>query len=368
MNYYLGKISIWTMKLGLGLYKSLLNENNFRFARQAGATHLVVQLVDYVKGGESPTLTRNYLGGWGVTENEGKLWSYEELSALKNQIESHGLTWAAIENFDPAHWYDILLDGPKKHKQMEGLKAMIRNIGRAGIPVMGYYFSLAGVWGWTSGPSGRGRAMSVEFDQNKIDIHEPIPNGMVWNMTYNPRAESGVVAPVSREEMWERFRYYLNELLPVAEENGVMLVAHPDDPPLEKMRGTARLFYRQSEYERLLEVSGNPANGFEFCMGTLQEMQDGDIYDLLDKYSAAGRIGYIHFRNVVGKAPRYREAFVDEGDIDMIRALHILKKNNYQGVLIPDHTPEMTCNAPWHAGMAFALGYMRGAMQALEIS
>jgi mannonate dehydratase len=146
----------------------------------------------------------------------------------------------------------------------------------------------------------------------------------------------------------------------------VRLVAHPDDPPLPEMRGTARLFHNFSEYERLLEVSGSPANGFEFCMGTLQEMPDGDLYDLLDRYSAAGNIGYIHFRNVVGKVPRYREAFVDEGDIDMVRALRILKKNNYDGVIIPDHTPEMNCAAPWHAGKAFALGYMRGVLQALE--
>jgi mannonate dehydratase len=101
-------------------------------------------------------------------------------------------------------------------------------------------------------------------------------------------------------------------------------------------------------------------------MGTIQEMKDSDVYDLLDRYSRAGRIGYIHFRNVIGKVPHYREAFVDEGDINMVHALKILKKNNYTGVLIPDHTPEMTCQSSWHAGMAYALGYMKGVIQALE--
>lgn len=352
--------------LGLGLYKSLLNDNNFRFARQCGATHLVVQLVDYVKGGDNPSLTQNYLGGWGVTRTEGKLWQLDELLAIKKQMESHGLTWAAIENFDPAHWYDILLDGPKKHRQMEDLKFMLRNIGKAGIPVMGYYFSLAGVWGWTSGPEGRGGAMSVVFDEAEIDPQIPIPNGMVWNMTYNEEAEKGHRPPVSRDEMWERLRWFLGEILPVAEECGVKMVAHPDDPPLPELRGTARLFHSFEEYEKLLSVSASPANGFEFCMGTLQEMKEGNLYDLLDRHSAAGHIGYIHFRNVVGKVPRYREAFVDEGDIDMVRAMQILKKNNYEGVIIPDHTPEMSCGAPWHAGKAFALGYMRGILQTLE--
>lgn len=352
--------------LGLGLYKSLLNDNNFRFARQCGATHIVVQLVDYVKGGDNPSLTQNYLGGWGVTRTEGKLWQLDELLAIKKQMESHGLTWAAIENFDPAHWYDILLDGPKKHRQMEDLKFMLRNIGKAGIPVMGYYFSLAGVWGWTSGPEGRGGAMSVVFDEAEIDPQMPIPNGMVWNMTYNEEAEKGHRAPVSRDEMWERLRWFLGEILPVAEECGVKMVAHPDDPPLPELRGTARLFHSFEEYEKLLSVSASQANGFEFCMGTLQEMKEGNLYDLLDRHSAAGHIGYIHFRNVVGKVPRYREAFVDEGDIDMVRAMQILKKNNYEGVIIPDHTPEMSCGAPWHSGKAFALGYMRGILQTLE--
>ena len=179
------------MKLGLGLYKSLLTEDNFKFARQAGVSHLVVQLVDYIKGGDSPSLTQNYLGGWGVTQNQDNLWQYDDLVRLKKQIESHGLKWEAIENFDPSHWYDILLDGPKKKTQIENMKNTLKNIGRAGIPIVGYYFSLAGVWGWTSRPDGRGGANSVGFEGDLVNVDEPIPNGMVWNMTYDPEAPAG---------------------------------------------------------------------------------------------------------------------------------------------------------------------------------
>jgi mannonate dehydratase len=352
------------MKLGLGLYRSLLNTDNFRFARQAGATHIVAQLVDYVKG-ENPSLTKNFLNGWGETRNQGKIWSYEELNALKREIESHGLKFEAIENFDPSHWYDVLLDGPKKQEQLEDLKMILKNMGKVGIPIMGYYFSLAGVWGWTSGPSGRGNANSVIFDASKVDVNQPIPKGMVWNMRYEDVSDE-VLPSVSRTEMWERLGHFLKTLLPIAEENGIKLVAHPDDPPLPEMRGTARLFYNTAEYEKLLQVNSSPSNGFEFCMGTIQEMEGSDVYSMLDKYSKENRIGYIHFRNVVGKVPQYREAFVDEGDIDMIKALKILKANRYDGVLIPDHTPEMSTKAAWHTGMAYALGYMKGAMQAVN--
>jgi mannonate dehydratase len=354
------------MKLGLGLYKSLLTDDNFRFAKQAGATHVVVQLVDYVKGGNNPSLTQNYIAGWGITENEHNQWEYDDLNRLKKQIESHGLTWEAIENFDPSHWYDVLLDGPKKEQQLENIKKIIRLMGRLGIPVMGYYFSLAGVWGWSGRSSGRGEAKSVEFDASAINLQESIPKGMVWNMIYDTAAPAGVVEPVSREEIWQRLKYFLEVITPVAEENNVRLAAHPDDPPLPELRQTARLFYTPKEYEKLLDINKSQSNGFEFCMGTIQEMGNGDIYQLLDKYSREDKIGYIHFRNVKGKVPLYREVFIDEGDINMVKALKILKRNNFDGVLIPDHTPEMSCSAPWHAGMAFALGFMRGALNFLE--
>lgn len=354
------------MKLALGLYKNVLTKDNIKFAKQAGATHLVVQLVDYVQGGKNPTLTANHLNGWGDSANQDKLWQYDELLAIKKEIESHGLQWEAIENIDPSHWYDILLDGPDKQKQFENLKQTIKVIGKVGIPILGYNFSIPGVWGWTAKHTGRGGAKSIEFDQSMIDVNAPIPKGMVWNMRYDTSPDAGFIDPVSRDEMWERLKLFLNEMMPVAEENNVKLVAHPDDPPLSEMRGIAKLFYSQSEYERLIDLYESPANGFELCMGTVQEMPGSNIYDFMDKYSKVNKIGYVHCRNVIGKVPHYREAFIDEGEIDMIKALRILKKNNYDGIVIPDHSPEMSCDAPWHAGMAFALGYLRAALQIIE--
>jgi mannonate dehydratase len=94
-------------------------------------------------------------------------------------------------------------------------------------------------------------------------------------------------------------------------------------------------------------------------------MTEGDVYEAVDRYSCQGKLAYVHLRNVRGKVPHYKEAFVDDGDVDMLRVLRILRKNGYDGVLIPDHTPQMTCAAPWHAGMAHALGYMRAALQAI---
>jgi mannonate dehydratase len=97
-------------------------------------------------------------------------------------------------------------------------------------------------------------------------------------------------------------------------------------------------------------------------------MTDGDVYDAVDRYSRQGKIAYIHLRNVVGKVPRYRETFIDEGDVDMIRILSILARNRFDGVVIPDHTPQMTCAAPWHAGMAHTIGFMLAAQAMLRDS
>ena len=352
------------MKLGLGLYRDSLTDDNFQFARQAGVTHLVIHLVDYFAG-VNPALMSGNGQGWGTTTNNGHIWTVDELVAIRQRVEAHGLVWEAVENFDPGQWHDVLLDGPRRDEQMEGLKQLVRNVGEAGIPVLGYNFSIAGVWGWTRGPFGRGGAVSVKYDEALIDKDQPMPKGMVWNMVYDPDAPEGEVEPpVSSEQIWSRLQAFLEELVPVAEEAGVRLALHPDDPPADQLRGGARLVNQPGKYQRVLDLVPSDANALEFCLGTLQEMTEGDLYEAIEHYGRQGKIAYVHFRNVRGKVPAYQEVFVDEGDIDMLRVMRVLKEVGYDGVVIPDHTPEMTCSAPWHAGMAYALGYMRAAMQA----
>lgn len=352
------------MKLGFGLYRHMVNRENLRFAKQCGATHIVVHLVDYFKqagdGSDQPT-SGGRGGGWGYAGDPDKLWSKDELMEIKQLIEAEGLLWHAIENFDPAHWHDVLLDGPKKEQQIAGLKQMIRTMGEVGIAVMGYNFSLAGVYGRTNGDYGRGEAGGVGME-GFVD-EEPMLDGMVWNMTFDENATGTAERTrISSDELWERLTYFLKELVPVAEEAGVMLAAHPDDPPVPRLRDTPRLVYQPDMYQRLLDIVPSASSGLEYCLGTLAEMTDGDIYEATEKYAAQQKIGYIHFRNVRGKVPNYEEVFIDEGDIEMDRILKILKKHDFQGVLIPDHAPRMACDAPWYAGMAYSMGYMKHAL------
>jgi mannonate dehydratase len=343
----------------------MLTPENFRFARQCGCTHVVAHLVDYFNraGSDRQNQPVGSKAGWGRAGDPDKLWTYEELVALKDQINAYDLHLYAIENLDPAHWHDVLLDGPKKAQHLENLKTIVRNMGQAGIPVLGYNFSLPGVAGRIQGAFARGGAISVGMDGAD---QTPIPNGSVWNMVYDPEAPPGTVPPITSDQLWQRLADFLEAVLPVAEEAGVTLAAHPDDPPLPVLRGQPRLVYQPRLYQKLIDLKPSPRNALEFCVGTLAEMTEGNIYDVVDQYSRQGKLAYVHLRNVRGKAPHYRETFIDDGDVNAQRVLEILKQNHFEGVIIPDHTPQMDCGAPWHAGMAFALGYFRAVLQRLE--
>ena len=154
------------MKLGLGLYRHMLTAENFRFARQAGATHIVAHWVDYFHSGPRIPQSESAGQGWGIIQNQDRLWSVAELTELREAVETEGLTLAAIENLDPSHWHDVLLDGPLKRQQLENVKTIVRNLGAAGIPVLGYNFSIAGVWGHVVGP-GPGAAQSRSVSRRR---------------------------------------------------------------------------------------------------------------------------------------------------------------------------------------------------------
>lgn len=347
------------MKLGLGFHRDRISRDHFRFARQAGCTHAVVHLVERLREG-LPLTADEFC--FGMTRTRGVVWTFEELAAVQKLANDEGLELEAIENIDPSFWSDILLDGPRKQQQLESLKGLLRSMGRLRIPILGYNFSLAGVWGRVSGPFARGGATVPAFQPNHPLQDQPLPRGQLNNIVYDADAPAGPIGSVSREELWQRLGDFLRELVPVAETEGVRLAAHPDDPPLPTLRQTPRLLHQPQHLDQLLRLAPSPANALEFCVGTIQEMTEANIYEVADRHSQQRTIAYVHCRNVTGKVPDYRETFIDEGDVDVLRLLRILHRNGFDGVVIPDHAPQMTCDAPWHAGMAHALGYLRAAL------
>lgn len=348
------------IKVGMHLSGDRLNRDNAKFAAQLGITHVVVNIGRYRLAADP----RPYMDGETVGPLPGDcsremLWDYDYMRDVSAMLSEYGLKIAALENFAPNFWSDVLLDGPKKQEQMDGLKRLVRDAGRAGIPVIGYNFSLAGVWGWRRQPRGRGGAMTSVFDIDGFNPNLPIPDGIIWNMRYRKARDGARPVTVSDQQLWERLAWFLEQLVPVAEEAGVKLAAHPDDPPVETLRGTARLVNEPVKYERLLSIVDSPANALEFCIGSLQEMPGSNVYDLTRHYARTGKIAYIHFRNVRGKVPHYEETFIDDGDLDMAEIVRILRDENFEGVMVPDHVPDIHSGAAWHAGMAYTVGYMR---------
>ena len=356
------------MKLGLGLYRHMLSREYYDFARQAGCTHVVIHLVDYFREGATNPKNNQPTSGkyelWGVAGQPGNLWSVDEMQSIRHEIEDAGLALAAIENLDPAIWHDVLLDGPRRSEQIEDVKTIVRRMGEAGIPVLGYNFSIAGVCGRVSGAFGRGGAITVGMDGPADDV--PLSNGTVWNMVYDQNAAPGFLPSTTHDELWSRLHRFLAEVIPVAEQAGVCLALHPDDPPMPTVRRQPRLVFQPYMYQRVLDSVPSRSNALELCVGTLAEMTEGDIYNAVEQYSRQGKIAYVHLRNVRGKVPHYLETFIDEGDVDMTRILSVLQQNRFEGVIIPDHTPQMTCSSPWNAGMAHTLGFIAGVLASLR--
>jgi len=196
-------------------------------------------------------------------------------------------------------------------------------------------------------------------------FNKPMPRAMVWDMIYDRNTPTDVVPSATSEELWQRLEVFLVAVIPVAEEAGVTLAAHPDDPPLQAVHGQPRLVYQPRLYQKLIDLKPTRRNALEFCVGTLAEMTEGDICEVADTYSRQGKLACAHLRSVCGKAPTCKETFIDEGDVDVLRVLSILKRNGFTGVIIPDRAPQLSCAAPWHSGMAYALGYLRAGIQAV---
>ena len=320
------------MKLGLGFPHPSLTPENLRYAVQLGVTHVIVH---------TPML-----GERGVLE-------YEGLLRMREFVESFGLQIAGIENLPRDHWDDILNGRAGREEQMARVAETIENLGRVGIPVLGYAFSIdnvVGHWRAYDQGGGRGDCAIKSFDIDRVQL---------------PPLEEA--RRVSIEEMWDRCVWYLERAVPVAEAAGVKLAAHPDDPPVPMLGETGRLLTDHDAMQRLIDSVPSPNNGLEFCQGTIAAMGSDGVIDAIRRFGGQGKIFYVHFRDLKGHVPVFDEVFIDEGDVDMFAAMCAYREVGFDGAMIPDHCPVIEGDKDYrHRGMAFSLGYMRALMQIVE--
>ena len=160
--------------------------------------------------------------------------------------------------------------------------------------------------------------------------------------------------------MWDNYEYYMSRVLPVAEEAGVTLALHPDDPPVPSLGGVARIFRNFAGFKRAIDTFDSPHHGLDFCMGCWSEMGPDGVLDAVRHFGGRGRIVYVHFRDVQGQVPCFNECFIDEGNVDTFAVVQALHEVSFGGFLITDHVPRMVDDTDWgHRGRAYAIGYIR---------
>jgi mannonate dehydratase len=277
-------------------------------------------------------------------------WEYEYLAALRERANTHGLRLIALENV-PVRFYDkVMLGLEGRDEQIENMKTTVRNMGRAGIPILGYNWMPNGVWRTFRESRVRGGAISNEFDYAKAK-DAPLSHGRVF----------------SSDEMWNNYDWYMERILPVCEEANVRMAIHPDDPPVAMLGGVARLFTCFDGFKRAMETHPSPMHGLDFCNGCWSEMRGGEgVLDAIEWFGSRNRIFYVHLRDVQGCAENFTECFVDEGQSDVAAVVRKLIEVGFNGFILDDHVPHLVNDSPYgHRGRAYAIGYIRGMLRVM---
>mgnify|MGYP001474535098 FL=1 len=283
-------------------------------------------------------------------ENGLKPWDYVNLLHMKKRFEDFGFELSVIESAPSTN--KIKLGLPGRDEEIEIMKQLITNMGALGIPVLCYNFMAQFNWFRTSTTTRtRGGALVTSYD------HSLMKNA--------PLTEAGIV---TEERLWENLKYYLEQIVPVAEKAKVRLALHPDDPPVSPIRGVARILRSADDLQRAIDLVPSEYSGITLCQGTLSAAGE-HIPSVIRRFAAQNKIFFVHFRDVRGTAEKFEETFHDDGQTDMLEAMMTYYDVGFDGPVRPDHVPTMEGEDNTHPGYEllgrlFGVGYIKGLMEA----
>lgn len=241
----------------------------------------------------------------------------------------------------------LVLNLPERDEKTAEYKRYLRALGRAGIPYTTYAHMANGVWS-TAPEQSRGGAKARAFDLAKAP-HQTLTHGRKY----------------TEAELWDNFTRFIQEVAPVAEEAGVRIGIHPDDPPGVELGGIPRcIFSSFAGYQRALEIADSPNVGVCLCVGCWLEggaQMGKDLLEAIRDFGKRRKLFKVHFRNVDAPLPHFVETFPNGGYMDMYRVMKTLQEVPFNGVVIPDHIPSMA-NDP-RVGTAYTIGYMQALLQ-----
>jgi mannonate dehydratase len=323
--------------------------------RQLGVRHAVSllaageQRARWLRREESHLDDRELLG---VAAGE-QSWSLNAIRRLQDLYEAAGFELTAIEDTPPLD--RVRLGMPGREEQLDAFCEQVRAMGAVGIPTLCYNWVPVYSWARTGlAVPERGGALTTEYDHAAM-------------IAAAPRPEADLATEAA---LWENLAYFLRRVVPVAEEAGVRLALHPDDPPISPVRGLGRIMRSVDAFRRMLELVPSEANGITMCQGNFALMTD-DLPALIREFGSAGAIKFVHFRDVRGTPSHFVETFHDNGPTDMLACMRAYQDIGFDGALRPDHVPTLhgeSNDKPGYAilGRLFAVGYIRGLSEAVS--
>lgn len=294
--------------------------------------------------------------------------NYDYLCKIRDMCNKHNITLFNVGAVHMAKSRSIILGKEDRDKDIEMFNNCLYMLSKVGIHTTTITWEPDGVWASDWAYPTRGGALTRKCDMrilngNEIDINRRYTQVPIDKVEFaNTKFTHGRF--YTNEEMWENYTYFIKIVIPVAEEFGVRIALHPNDPPVESVGGVSCLIRNFDDFKRAFAIGNSDFLGMEFCCGCWLEAADsfGGLEEAVKYFVNENKVFLVHFRNVDKQLPCFVETFIDDGYGDMLNIMKLFMQSNYNGTLVMDHSPQMIEAAGMYGESAYANGYIKALM------